>query len=103
MRYSLACSGSALCEVRARSSQRAPTLGWQGLGIGILFVKMTETIEARGHTTRDGMLNLSVNVGVANADVSVVVHVKPLAAPANWMPTAGPRGSLSASPARCRN
>jgi hypothetical protein len=41
----------------------------------------TETIEARGHTTRDGMLILSVNVGVPDADVSVVLHVKPLSAP----------------------
>ena len=39
---------------------------------------LTETIEARGHTTRDGVLNLSVNVGWADADVSVVMRVKPL-------------------------
>jgi hypothetical protein len=39
----------------------------------------TETIETRAHTTRDGVLNLSVNVGLADADVAVVVHVKPLA------------------------
>ena len=35
----------------------------------------TETIEAHGRTTRDGTLNLSVNVGIADADVDVVVHV----------------------------
>jgi len=40
---------------------------------------LMETIEAKAHTTRDGMLNLSVNVGLADADVAVVVHVKPLA------------------------
>ena len=40
---------------------------------------LKETIEARAHTTRDGMLHLSVNVGVADADVTVVVLVKPLA------------------------
>lgn len=39
---------------------------------------LTETIETRGHTTPDGVLNLSLNVGVSNADVSVVVNVKPL-------------------------
>ena len=39
---------------------------------------LTETIEARGHTTREGMLNLSVNVGLADADVSVVIRVKPV-------------------------
>jgi hypothetical protein len=38
----------------------------------------TETIEARGHTTQDGMLNLSVHVGLADAEVSVVMQVKPL-------------------------
>ena len=53
---------------------------------------MTETIEARGHTTRDGMLNLSVNVGVADADVSVVVHVKPLAAPGELDANGWPEG-----------
>lgn len=36
-----------------------------------------ETIEASGHTTADGVLNLSVNVGVADADVSIVMRVKP--------------------------
>ena len=40
---------------------------------------LIETIEAHGHTTRDGVLNLSVNVGLADADVSVVMRVKPLA------------------------
>ncbi len=39
---------------------------------------MTETIEARGHTTREGVLNLSVNVGLADADVFVVIRVKPV-------------------------
>ena len=39
---------------------------------------LTETIEARGHTTRDGMLHVSVNAGVADADVAVVVQVRPL-------------------------
>jgi hypothetical protein len=39
---------------------------------------LTETIEACGHTTPDGVLNLSVNVGLADADVSVVIRVKPV-------------------------
>jgi len=39
----------------------------------------TETIETRGHTTPEGVLNLSVNVGVADADVAVVVQVSPVA------------------------
>lgn len=40
---------------------------------------LKEVIEARGHTTREGMLNLSVNCGVADADVAIVMHVKELA------------------------
>jgi len=39
---------------------------------------MNEIIEARGHTTRDGMLNLSVDVGLADTDVAVVVQVRAL-------------------------
>jgi hypothetical protein len=42
---------------------------------------VTETIEARGHTTSDGVLNLSVKVGVSDADVSVIMRVSPLPAP----------------------
>ena len=38
-----------------------------------------DTIKTRGHTTQQGMLNLSVNVGLADADVAVVVQVRPLA------------------------
>jgi len=40
---------------------------------------LNETIEAHGHTTPDGTLNLSVNVGVPDTDVAVVVRVKSLA------------------------
>ena len=39
---------------------------------------LTETIEARGHTTQEGVLNLSGHVGLADADVAVVMRVKPL-------------------------
>ncbi len=53
---------------------------------------LTETIEANGHTTPDGVLNLSLNVGVANADVAVVVRVRPLV-PAGEVDANGwPRG-----------
>lgn len=38
-----------------------------------------ETIKTHAHTTLDGMLNLSVNVGLADVDVAVVVQVTPLA------------------------
>lgn len=39
---------------------------------------LDETIKTRGHTTADGILKLSVDVGVADADVAVTVHVKAL-------------------------
>ena len=39
---------------------------------------LDETIETSAHTTPDGMLNLSVNVGVADAEVAVVMRVRPL-------------------------
>ena len=39
---------------------------------------MKETIQTRSHTTQDGWLNLSVNVGLEDADVEVVVQVKPV-------------------------
>lgn len=39
---------------------------------------LNEIIETRGHTTADGTLNLTVNVGVADADVAVTVQVRPL-------------------------
>ena len=37
-----------------------------------------ETIETRGHTSKDGTLNLTVNVRAADADVEVTVHVRPI-------------------------
>ncbi len=40
---------------------------------------LNETIKTHAHTTQDGMLNLSVDVGLADADVAVVVQVRPLA------------------------
>lgn len=40
---------------------------------------VTESIETRGHTTLDGMLNLSVKVGLADTEVAVVVQVRPIA------------------------
>jgi hypothetical protein len=39
---------------------------------------LNEMIETRGHTTKDGILNLSVKVGAADADVAVVVLVRVL-------------------------
>ena len=39
---------------------------------------LNETIEASGHTTKDGILNLSIKVGAADADVAVIVQVRAL-------------------------
>lgn len=39
---------------------------------------LNETIATRGHTSKDGTLRLTVDVGVPDADVAVVVHVKAL-------------------------
>ena len=35
-----------------------------------------ETIETRGHTAKDGTLNLTVKVGAADADVEITVQVR---------------------------
>ncbi|MBC7368724.1 MAG: hypothetical protein H7343_18270 [Undibacterium sp.] len=53
---------------------------------------LTETIETCGRTTPDGVLNLSLNVGVSNAEVSVVVRVTPLAASGEADANGWPKG-----------
>lgn len=35
-----------------------------------------ETIETRGRTTKEGILNLTVKVGAADADVEITVQVR---------------------------
>jgi hypothetical protein len=37
---------------------------------------LNETIETRGHTTKNGTLNLSIKIGAADADVAVIVQVR---------------------------
>ena len=39
----------------------------------------SKTVETRAHTTKDGRLNLTVDVDLADADVAVVVTVTPVA------------------------
>jgi hypothetical protein len=39
---------------------------------------LNETIKTHAHTTKDGKLNLSLDVGLADADVDVVVQVRRL-------------------------
>ena len=45
-----------------------------------IVVMRSKTIETRAHTTKDGRLNLTVNVDVADVDVAVVVTVTPVTA-----------------------
>ena len=37
-----------------------------------------ETIATRGHTDKDGNLNLTVKVGAVDTDVEVIVQVRPV-------------------------
>ena len=37
---------------------------------------LTKIIETRGHTTPDGLLNLNIDVGIADAEVAVTVLVR---------------------------
>ena len=45
-----------------------------------IVVMPSKTIETRAHTTKDGRLNLTVDVDVADVDVAVVVTVTPVTA-----------------------
>ena len=40
----------------------------------------SKTIETRAHTTKDGRLNLSVDVDIPDVDVAVIVTVTPVKA-----------------------
>lgn len=51
-----------------------------------------ETVETRAHTTREGMLNLSVQVGVFDTDVAVTVQVRPVARAAEMDGNGWPKG-----------
>ena len=53
---------------------------------------LNETIEARGLTTPDGTLHLSVHIGVPDADVAVVVRVKSLVPTSEVDPNGWPKG-----------
>src|SRR6476619_109297 len=63
---------------------------------------LNETIETRGHTTKDGTLNLSIKVGAADADVAVIVQVRAVTPEDVWTRKDGPAIFLSALPDRCR-
>jgi hypothetical protein len=41
---------------------------------------LSETIRTHAHTTRDGRVNLSLDVGLADVDVTVVVEVRQVGA-----------------------
>jgi len=53
---------------------------------------LTETIETRARTTQDGVLNLSVSVGVPDTDVSVIVQVRALAPAGDLDANGWPKG-----------
>jgi hypothetical protein len=44
---------------------------------------LTTAIETRGHTTHDGRLHLTLQVGVPDIDVDVVVSIQPVKTSAN--------------------
>lgn len=50
------------------------------------------TIETRGRTTSDGLLNLSIPVGIPNSEVSVIVQVMPTTAAVDVDENGWPRG-----------
>jgi hypothetical protein len=62
---------------------------------------LTETIETRAHTTRDGVLNLSVNVGMFDADVDVILQVRPLAGTGDVDANGWPKHSLRIRRCQC--
>ena len=62
-----------------------------GATFGYTGLMMNETIKTYAHTTQDGMLNLSVEVGVADIDVAVVIHVSPAAPAAETDPNGWPK------------
>ena len=60
-----------------------------------------ETIKTHGRTTGEGALILTVNVGVPDADVAVIVHVKALTSAEETDANGWPIGFLSELPGRC--
>jgi len=66
---------------------------------------LNETIETSGHTTKDGILNLSIKVGAADADVAVMVQVRASASSPVFaalyslaLSEIGPRSALNGCP-----
>lgn len=57
-----------------------------------------EAIETRGHTTAEGVLNLTLDVGLANADVAVLVQVRPLSPNVELDANGWPKGYFETVP-----
>jgi hypothetical protein len=55
-------------------------------------------IEARAHASPDGVLNLSIPIGVADVDVTVILQVKPLRVAAGVDENGWPRGYFDEVP-----
>lgn len=53
---------------------------------------LNEAIETRGHTGNDGVLKLTVPTGLPDADVEVLVRVRPLSPPAGTDANGWPLG-----------
>ncbi len=53
---------------------------------------LSQTVETRAHTTRDGVLNLSIKVGMTDADVAVSVRVSPLTSTSDVDVNGWPKG-----------
>lgn len=58
----------------------------------------TEIITTKGHTAEDGTLNLSVKIGIPDADGAVVVQVKRLPAPGDVDANGWPKGFFDRMP-----
>ena len=62
---------------------------------------LNETIETSGHTTKDGILNLSIKVGATDTDVAVIVQVRAVTTEDRVDTNGWPIDFLSALPDRC--
>lgn len=58
----------------------------------VSFSGMTNVITASGHTTSEGLLNLSLQVGVNNAEVALVVQVQSRSPASRLDPNGWPEG-----------
>ena len=58
----------------------------------------TRTIESIEHTTPEGKLNLTVDLGIPNKDVAVIVQVRPIAESSSMDASGWPAGYFDSVP-----